>query len=376
MNQILKIGIFVLIAIGSFLVFPKIGHGCVIYDKACGCYTPDVEFFGCGYAASGLGWVCGIEMTPTTYNYNCQEPGADPKFCRPEGYENVYPAECKTEESWFRELGCPNTDLYNGKKCDFVDGCYVPYNIDHCEVKTGNWNAADKACVQCIGKKRAKLLANTSKKCFNAKDDDCTIWEELDCANEFAGKCDYGCGADLKCNHKGVGDPCGTGGTCDSNCQCSGESGPPPPPPGACPTGPTYYTCQNIGINCATCPEELIGGLVPCGRMCDDPCTIECECAPCTLCHLFVLAKRVIDFLTLNVLFPLAVLVIVIGGIMFLTAAGNPGRIETSKKILTSVVIGLLIIFLAWLIVDTIIMFMTKSGSPFQNWKTINCPVP
>jgi uncharacterized protein HemY len=67
---------------------------------------------------------------------------------------------------------------------------------------------------------------------------------------------------------------------------------------------------------------------------------------------------------------------IVIGGVMFLTAAGNPGRIETSKKILTSVVIGLLIIFLAWLIVDTIIMFMTKSGSPFQNWKTINCPVP
>jgi hypothetical protein len=67
---------------------------------------------------------------------------------------------------------------------------------------------------------------------------------------------------------------------------------------------------------------------------------------------------------------------IVIGGIMFLTAAGDPGRIGTAKKILTSVVIGLLIIFLAWLIVDTIIMFITKSGSPFQNWSTIDCSVP
>jgi N-acetylneuraminic acid mutarotase len=157
---------------------------------------------------------------------------------------------------------------------------------------------------------------------------------------------------------------------CQADCTCAAV------PVNPCKTGPTYYTCKDIGINCATCPEELQGGLVPCGRMCDDPCTVECECAPCTLCHLFVLAKRVIDFLVEYVLFPLAVLMIVIGGVMFLTAAGDPGRIGTAKKILTSVVIGLVIIFLAWLIVDTIIMFITNSGSPFQNWKTINCPIP
>jgi hypothetical protein len=67
---------------------------------------------------------------------------------------------------------------------------------------------------------------------------------------------------------------------------------------------------------------------------------------------------------------------IVIGGVMFLTAAGDPGRIGTAKKILISVAIGLLIIFLAWLIVDTIIMFITPAGSPFQNWSTIDCPIP
>jgi len=66
---------------------------------------------------------------------------------------------------------------------------------------------------------------------------------------------------------------------------------------------------------------------------------------------------------------------IVVGGVMFLTAAGDPGRIGTAKKILTSVVIGLFIIFLAWLIVDTVITFLTPAGSPFQNWSTINCPV-
>jgi len=115
---------------------------------------------------------------------------------------------------------------------------------------------------------------------------------------------------------------------------------------------------------------------VPCGRMCDDPNTDICECDPCTLCHLFVLFKKIVDFLTLNIISPLAVLMIVVGGVMFLTAAGDPGRIGTAKKILTAVVIGLCIVFLAWLIVDTIITFLTPAGSPFQNWSEINCPVP
>jgi len=66
---------------------------------------------------------------------------------------------------------------------------------------------------------------------------------------------------------------------------------------------------------------------------------------------------------------------IVVGGVMFLTAAGDPGRIGNAKKMLTATVIGLLIIFLAWLIVDTIIMFLTPAGSLFQNWSTINCPI-
>jgi hypothetical protein len=232
------------------------------------------------------------------------------------------------------------------------------------------------------------------------------------CTTAGYGKCEQACGADPQCDEASYGmgvavsggvcnncvfgpSPCGNGhldsgedcdigpdkipgtaddiddncrGQCQADCKC--------PAAGACKTGPSYYTCQKAGIKCLTCSEELQGGLVPCGRNCDDPCTAECECAPCTLCHLFVLFKRIIDFLAKDVLFPLAVLMIVIGGVMFLTAAGDPGRIGTAKKILTSVVIGLVIIFLAWLIVDTIIMFITNSGSPFRNWKDINCPLP
>jgi hypothetical protein len=87
------------------------------------------------------------------------------------------------------------------------------------------------------------------------------------------------------------------------------------------------------------------------------------------------LFKRIVDFLTLYILFPLAVLMIVVGGVMFLTAGGDSGRIGGAKKILTATVIGLVIILAAWLIVDTVITFLTPAASPLQNWSTINCPI-
>jgi heme/copper-type cytochrome/quinol oxidase subunit 4 len=78
----------------------------------------------------------------------------------------------------------------------------------------------------------------------------------------------------------------------------------------------------------------------------------------------------------INIIFPLAALMFVVGGVMFLTAGGNPGRIGTAKKIVTAVVMGIVIILVAWLIVDTVITFITPAGSPFQSWHTIDCPVP
>jgi len=151
-------------------------------------------------------------------------------------------------------------------------------------------------------------------------------------------------------------------GQCQANCTCLVGNCPPQCP---CPDG--------------ICPAELKGGLVPCGRRCEDPDTAICECCPCTLCHFFVLAKGVIDFVTLNIVTPLGVLMLVIGGGLFLTAAGDPGRINQGKGIIKAVIIGLIIIFVSWLIVDTIISFLT-TGSPFatvfQSWNNINCPVP
>ncbi|MGB4253506.1 MAG: pilin [Minisyncoccales bacterium] len=122
------------------------------------------------------------------------------------------------------------------------------------------------------------------------------------------------------------------------------------------------------------CKPEQQGGLVPCGRRCDDPDTTINEQAPCTFCHFLVLFKRIIDFLTTIIAFPVLALMIIAGGIMFLTSSGNEKQLNKAKEILKTAVIGVVIILCAWLVIDTIITILTPGDSPLQSWNEINCP--
>ena len=86
--------------------------------------------------------------------------------------------------------------------------------------------------------------------------------------------------------------------------------------------------------------------LVPCGR----------EGTPaCNLCHFWQLINNVINFLVFDIAAPLGVVMILIGGVIFLTSAGSEERIGQAKKILTNTIIGLVIVFCAWLLVDSLI---------------------
>ena len=133
-------------------------------------------------------------------------------------------------------------------------------------------------------------------------------------------------------------------------------------------------------------------GLVPCGNV--DTC-------PCQLCDLFVLFQRVINFILFDIVPPVAILMIAIGGGMYIFAplsspetlaggaGGGPKMLSQAKHLLTSVVFGLLIIYGAWIFVNTFLMLIGISQldkSPFQalpqNWWKIPCgesvsvPVP
>jgi len=95
--------------------------------------------------------------------------------------------------------------------------------------------------------------------------------------------------------------------------------------------------------------------IVPCGA----------DGNPCKACHIFPLADNIIGFILVGLAMPFAVIMILWGGILMVTGAGNPSQLEKGKKYLTWAVIGLVVAFAGWIIVDTIIKGLAVKGGSF-----------
>jgi len=125
------------------------------------------------------------------------------------------------------------------------------------------------------------------------------------------------------------------------------------------------------------CPSE---GLVPCGN----------STCPCKLCDFFLMFDRIIKFLLLPPfgLVPIiATLMILIGGFMYIIAYGGPAEIleggkkggaqliSQAKSLFKSVIIGLFIIYGAWLVIDLFFMVIgVASWTGLKGgWQIINC---
>lgn len=102
---------------------------------------------------------------------------------------------------------------------------------------------------------------------------------------------------------------------------------------------------------------------------------------PCNLCDLYVLVRRIIDFLLYVLALPIAVIVLLIGGLLLLTSAGDPGKIQQGKAAISNAVLGLVIAFAAWLLINTVMTTLAFKGSPFTQgvlpWNEIpKCETP
>jgi hypothetical protein len=120
-------------------------------------------------------------------------------------------------------------------------------------------------------------------------------------------------------------------------------------------------------------------GLVPCGKKVKVD-GAEKEIA-CQFCHFFVMLDGILDFVLFKLVIPIATLMIVIAGIMYIGAIFEflPGGFKTlsqAKEVLTGVVLGLFIIFGAWLILN---LFFTTIGvaswTKLGEWFRINCSI-
>jgi len=116
-------------------------------------------------------------------------------------------------------------------------------------------------------------------------------------------------------------------------------------------------------------------GLVPCGYDLNKDGEMQYY-ENCQLCHFFVMGKGILDFV-LEIIIIIAVLMFVYGGITFIIATGDPGKFSKGKDIIQAAVIGLVIIFAAWIIVNTIFLLIGVADwtGLREGWFKIDCPI-
>lgn len=130
------------------------------------------------------------------------------------------------------------------------------------------------------------------------------------------------------------------------------------------------YSCS-ADVAIVTPPPPPTGGLVPCGRLADNPDTDDIiESDPCSICALFYLLKNIINFI-LTLAIGIGVFIFVIAGLTYALSAGNSGRIELAKSAIYSVIVSLTIIFAAWIIIAAILAGMGYAN--ITTWNQVNC---
>ncbi|MDP3052779.1 MAG: hypothetical protein Q8N22_02385 [bacterium] len=97
----------------------------------------------------------------------------------------------------------------------------------------------------------------------------------------------------------------------------------------------------------------------------------ECSGTSCTWCDFLQFGQKIINFLTQDIAFPLAVAFIIFGGIMMIINSGNPSKLKESQGIIFSAIIGIVIMLSAWVILNTFLNLMT--GGLNWPWYTIKC---
>jgi hypothetical protein len=117
-------------------------------------------------------------------------------------------------------------------------------------------------------------------------------------------------------------------------------------------------------------PEEF--GLVPCGRLSDDPDTPWNEREQCQLKHLLLLFKNVIDLFLWKASVVAFVLLTIATGAIFYFSGGSPATMAQIISIWKAAGIGYGVVFLGWIIINWLLIILGFEVSVFGQWWNIN----
>jgi hypothetical protein len=89
-------------------------------------------------------------------------------------------------------------------------------------------------------------------------------------------------------------------------------------------------------------------------------------------CELIALANNVIGFF-IGMISVFGAIIMVYAGYLLVSSQGNATQVKKSKEMFTNVLIGMLILFSAFLVVNTVLSMLVGSESSLMNWNSIEC---
>ena len=93
----------------------------------------------------------------------------------------------------------------------------------------------------------------------------------------------------------------------------------------------------------------------------------------CNMCHLAAMGHNIVMTLV-YVAFVIVVIMAITGGFRMFFSGGNPEALKTARKHITSAIIGLLIVLLAWVVLNLLFVLFTDLEGPWYIFHKLSCP--
>ncbi len=103
------------------------------------------------------------------------------------------------------------------------------------------------------------------------------------------------------------------------------------------------------------------------------PIVPDCGGGPCQACHLVKLADNLLRF-GIYLATVIATLILVYAGILYITSASNPSNISKAHSLFGNVILGFIIILIAWIVVATLLRVFLGQGKALP-WEQLTCNV-
>lgn len=97
------------------------------------------------------------------------------------------------------------------------------------------------------------------------------------------------------------------------------------------------------------------GGILPCGKLLNNPDTPFDETLPCNFCAMLLLAQLIIEWMVRMSAF-FAVFMITVAGIMYIFGLGSPDQINQARATIKYALIGFAVVLIAWSIINSLLL--------------------